>query len=48
MNEECLKRGLLKDLKIYLAKEQLPTPTPQSGVSGSESVSGEEDWCEVF
>lgn len=48
MNEECLKCGLLKDLKIYLAKEQLPAPTPQSGVSGSGSVSAEEDWCVVF
>lgn len=48
MNEECLKRGLLKDLKIHLAREQLPTPIPQSGVSGSGSVSGEEDWCEGF
>lgn len=48
MSKEQLKQGLSKGLKISLAREGLPTPTPQSGVSGSGSVSAVEVWCEVF
>jgi len=48
MNEERLKRELSKGLKMDSAREGLPGPAPQTGVSGSGSVSAEEVWCEVF